>query len=773
MIRDRIAVALWLAVLAAAAFVIAGARFSTDLSAFLPKQPTAAQQLLVDELREGVVSKLILVSVAGAPPDTLAAASRSLAARLRADRRFVSVDNGDAAQLERDRAFVFEHRYLLSPAIDAAHFSAKSLRVALAESLELLGSPAGMMAKPLIPADPTGEVLRLIDGMAGTAAPATHEGIWVGPDAKEALLVLQTRAAGFDIDAQEEALASLRAAFTDVQRAPGMAALTLALTGPGVFAVQTRAAIKRDAARFSTLATIFIATLLLTVFRSPRVLLLGLVPVASGAAVGVAAVALHFGEVHGITLGFGATLIGESVDYAIYLFMQTDPRRGAAGTLARIWPTLRLGVATSICGFSAMLLSGFPGLAQLGLFSIAGIATAALVTRFVLPVLLPPEFAITGIEPVAARVRAAFARARVLLPVLGLASIAAAAVWITRDQRWSDELSSLSPVSIAQQQLDQRLRDALGAADVRHVVVARAASSDQALALAERVGAALDAAVGTEVISGYESPARILPSAATQMRRRDSLPESAALRTRIAEAARGTPFRAGTFEPFVEAVRQTRSGPLLERESFGGTKLGIRLDSLLVQRDHAWYAILPLSGVKDVANLKRALASLYDAQVVLLDTKAETDAIYGTYRREAVSLSLLGAVAIVVLLAAAMRSPRRALKVCIPLAASVLVTTGLLLALGQTLTMFHLVGMLLVVAVGSNYVLFFDRSLTDEWSDRTSLSLALANITTVIGFGMLGFSSVPVLSAIGSTVGIGAALSLIFAAALAPRPRPV
>lgn len=770
MTRNRVAVALWLAALAVAAAIVANARFSADLSAFLPQRPTAAQQLLVDELRDGVVSRLILVSVSGASPEALATASRSLAQQLRTDRRFVSVDNGDETQLERDRAFVFAHRYLLSPAVDADRFTVKALRSAFEESLALLGSPAGMMVKALVPADPTGEVLRLIDDMSGTPRPATHEGIWVGPDAKEALLVLQTRAPGFDIDAQEEALASIRQAFETVRRSSAAGALELASTGPAVFAVETRAAIKRDAMRFSTLATVLIATLLLATFRSPRVLILGLLPVASGAAVGVAAVALYFGEVHGITLGFGATLIGESVDYAIYLFMQTDPRRGAAGTLARIWPTLRLGVVTSICGFSAMLLSGFPGLAQLGLFSIAGIATAALVTRFVLPALLPPGFAVTGIEPIAARVHAAFGRARVLWPVLALAAMGAVAVWFARDPRWSDELASLSPVSVDQQRLDQRLRDALGVADVRHIVVARAASPDQALALAERVGAVLDTAVNAGAIGGYESPARILPSAATQMHRRDSLPEASVLRARIAEAARGTPFRAGTFEPFVNAVQQARSAPLLQRESLGGTKLGLRLEALLVQRDHAWYAMLPLAGVKDVVDLKRALAPLYDAQVVLLDTKTETDAIYATYRREAVSLALLGAAAIVVLLAAAMRSPRRALKVCIPLAAAVLVTTGVLLALGQTLTMFHLVGMLLVVAVGSNYALFFDGSLGDP-SDRTSLSLALANLTTVVGFGMLGFSSVPVLSAIGTTVGIGAALSLIFAAALAPRAR--
>ena len=46
-------------------------------------------------------------------------------------------------------------------------------------------------------------------------------------------------------------------------------------------------------------------------------------------------------------------------------------------------------------------------------------------------------------------------------------------------------------------------------------------------------------------------------------------------------------------------------------------------------------------------------------------------------------------------------------------------------------------------------------------------SLLLANFTTLIGFGLLGFSSVPVLNAIGTTVGPGAVLALVFSALLA------
>src|SRR5208283_4799806 len=99
--------------------------------------------------------------------------------------------------------------------------------------------------------------------------------------------------------------------------------LRLLLSGPGVFSVEARATIEHEALRLSLISTALIVSLLLCVYRSVPTLLLGLLPVASGALAGVAVVALGFGVVHGITLGFGVTLIGESVDYSIYLFVQS------------------------------------------------------------------------------------------------------------------------------------------------------------------------------------------------------------------------------------------------------------------------------------------------------------------------------------------------------------------------------------------------------------------------------------------------------------------
>jgi predicted exporter len=135
-------------------------------------------------------------------------------------------------------------------------------------------------------------------------------------------------------------------------------------------------------------------------------------------------------------------------------------------------------------------------------------------------------------------------------------------------------------------------------------------------------------------------------------------------------------------------------------------------------------------------------------------------------------LSLAGLAAIVLLLAVALRSPRRALAVVLPLVLAVLVVTAAFALAGRPLTILHLVGLLLIVAVGSNYALFFDREARLEGEDREAsqrllASLCIANLTTVIAFGVLGLSTVPVLSALGTTVAPGALLALLFSSLLA------
>ena len=777
--------ALWLGGLALASFIVARAHYVTDLSAFLPAKPTPKQQLLVDQLRDGPASRLILIAFEQGDAAARARMSAATAAYLRRDPQFSSVNNGEPVTAERDREYLLRHRYLLSDAVDAARFSAAGLHAAITDTIDGLASSAGPLLKSLLPADPTGELPHILDQLQRTPAPSTLDGVWASADGNRALAVAQTTARGSDTDAQERAIAAIRAAFAAaVREAPagGASAVQLKLSGPGVFAAGARAKIERAAVRLSIASGILVVALLFAVYRSARALLLGLAPVASGAVFGIAAVALGFGFVHGITLGFGITLIGESVDYSIYFFV-----RAHAESWRRWWPTVRLGMLTSVCGFASLLPSGFPGLAQLGLYSISGLVAAALVTRHVLPALLPADFLIRDVAPLGGRIAALLRPARRLsgmqlaLLSLGVAGLASGILMRHQATLWNRELSALSPVSAADQSYDAGLRADLGAADVRALVVVSGPTLDAALRSAERAGEVLGPLAEAGAIGGFDSPANYLPSAAAQEARRDSLPEAPQLRENLRQAAAGTGLRVERLQTFLDDVDTARHAPLIAAQDLAGTSLRAGFDALILRQANRWNAILPLHGPGtaqpndaarsiDTARVAAALlrAKLPEAQV--LDLKQETDDLYAAYLTEAIHLSAAGILAIIVLLSIALHSPLRILRVLAPLFLAVLTVAAALALSGVQLTILHLVGMLLIVAVGSNYALFFDRQAVLHEAGGESLTLAsllIANASTVIGFGLLSFSQVPVLVALGTTVAPGAFLALVFAAVLA------
>nr|WP_236589217.1 MMPL family transporter [Ramlibacter aurantiacus] len=752
------------------------ATYVADMSAFLPAQPRAEQQLLVSQLQAGATSRVLLVGLRGGDAPGRAEASRRLAQALRASGAFESVNNGDNAGQEALGRVLFEHRYLLSPAIDAQRFTVEGLREALLDTASLLGTPAGAALGPLVWRDPTGEVVRIAETMIPASAPRMEHGVWMSRTEPRALLLATSRADGSDLDGQARAQDTVRRAF-EALRLP---ALQLELSGPGTFAVQSRAAVQAEVERLALLDTVALLGLLLVAFGRLLPLGLALLPVASGVVAGIVAVHAVAGQVHGITLGFGITLIGEAVDYGIYYLVQAR-QHGRAGWLRTQWPTVRLGLLTSVAGFAALAVAGFSGLAQLGVFAVSGLVAAALTTRFLLPVLAPQGTAGRGLRPHFGRALGQLsARAPAWRTPLALAVLAGAALLLALPSPWRGTLAGLSPIPQEALALDASLRADLGASESGLLVAVQGPDEGSVLQAAERAGERLDALVAQGRLLGYQSPATLLPSPATQLARRGALPEESVLRQRLETAAAGGPFPPARLSGFIADVQAQRSREPLRPQDLAGTPLATALAAQLVPgRDGSpWQALIQLqladeapagangaaAPVLTAAELRQALQPLPGVQV--LHVKTEIDAIYADYLQEALKLSLLGALAVVALLAAQLRDGRRLLRVLAPLAGSTVAVLAAFTLAGVALGVLHLVGLLLVVAIGSNYALFFDHLQVHGQADPETLaSLLIANLTTVASFAILATADIPALAAVGQTVAPGAALSLLLAAA--------
>ncbi len=772
----------WVALLLVCIAIAWRASYTTDLSAFLPQAPTPSQRLLVDQLRSGPVSRLLLLGIEGTGDAAgehgageRARLSKALAAALRGQPDIGSVSNGALSTDQDGEQLLFRYRYLLGDAVPAGRLSQPGLADALREGIDWLASPLGIVYRDLITRDPTAELIRLVERIQPEQAPRVVDGTWASTDGRRAVLLVRLDADGTEIDRQQAALERIDVAFQQVR---GDLPARLLVSGTARFSVASRAAIERDVTLLSGIGTTLIVGLLLFVYRSPARLVLGLVPVVTGGLAAVAVTALVFGQVHAITLGFGVALIGESIDYAIYLFVQ--------GSGPRLWRTVRLGVLTSVIGFSSLLISSFPGLAQLGCFAVTGILVAAVTSRFLLadwvrsgPAALPAWLSTgAGMLPGLRRWR--------WVPVVAMiVSVVTLAALSSQRSPWASSLESLSPIAQSDRDLDTTLRGDLRAPDLRHLVTVLGPSEDAVLTLAARVSERLQPLLADGVLGGIQSPATLLPAAIEQLERQRALPDRAVLQSRLADATTGLPLRAEKLQPFVDDVVGSRElAPLTARE-LGASDLGLAVTSLLVPGREGITAMLPLQaagadGAIDVAAVSRQLAaggplaSAPGTEVQLLDLKRQSDALYGAYLTEAMQAAAVGAALIVaaLVLALARRErtgpgvPALVVAVLLPLLAAVLCVTALLAASGVALTLLHLVGLLLTVAVGSNYTLFFADRDDDP---RVLASLLLANATTLIGFGILGFSDAPVLAAIGQTVGPGAALCLLFGAMSSPR----
>ena len=764
----------WLAALLAGVAVISRTHFSADLTAFLPASPDARQRVLIEQLQTGVASRTLMIGIEGGKDAAQRAdVSRALGKAMRASGLFDQVQNGDNSEWQEAGSFVLDHRYQLAPDITPERFTVQGLRDAIGDTLSMLGTPAGNIVKPLLERDPTGETQRIAEGLIPASSPRTEQGVWVSRDAPRAMLLAGTKASGSDLDAQAIAIARVQTEFAKATRALGADAPKLLMSGAPVFSVTSRDQIKGEAIQLATIGGIVMSGLLLLAFASPRALVIAVLPVATGVVGGTTAVALVFGEVHGLTMGFGSTLIGETVDYAIYYLIQA---RGAAvpGTGWQRWrdlnwPTVRLGLLTSVCGFAALVFSGFPGLAQLGVFSIAGLVAAAVATRYGLPVLAPDGATGMGMRGLMARVAGTIVRGlprlRWVFVVLGLG--AAGLVAWQGGTLWRANLSAMSPIKQAASDLDARLRDDIGASDGRTLVVIQAPDEQAVLRATEAAGARLEALVERGELTGYETVTRMLPSIEAQRQRTASLPDAATLRTRLAEATAGGPLPAARLEPFIADVEKARTLQPITRADLADGPLGAVINALMYERPGGgWSALIALhTGDKfDPVRLAAALSPMPEVQVV--DVKHELDSLYTRYLHEAFVQVMLGALAVVVLLGLYLRSGRRLLAVCQPLALAVLLTLGGMALLNVPLGILHLVGLLLIVAVGSNYALFFDQLQETGRADEDTLaSLMLANLTTVVSFGLIAISDIPALSAIGRVVAPGALLALLLSAA--------
>ncbi|MSP01567.1 MAG: hypothetical protein EXR07_11050 [Acetobacteraceae bacterium] len=754
-----------------AALAFSQVRFRASMSDFVPAGDSAAARLMRAEISTGTAMTLIMAGIEGKDPAELARICDALAAGLRQSGQFAFVANGRDLIGDAELDWLFRHRYLLSPSVTAEGFETAALRHAFERLLTgLQGSAAPLLTRYGF-ADPTGAFLGLVLAARGAGDVQTRHGVWFAPPRPDrpdrALLIARMRVGGLDVEAQDMAIASVHAAFAAAR--PGETRLLL--SGPAVHAHDAAHAIRSDVTLLSIVSGLLIAALLVWRFRSLWVIAAIMVPIVLSVSAAALAVQLTFGFVHGITLGFGMTMLGVTVDYPVLLIGHRKRGEQAPDTLRRIGAAFNLAVMTAALGLTGMIFSSFPGLSQLGLFSVVGVLTAAAVTRWILPSLI----AAADLAPVSAGDPAVLRRLEKMrswrLAALPLVAGAAAISLLGGAPPPERDIAALSPVPQAARTLDASLRADLGVPDTGPLLIVQGPSAESVLRREEELAPRIATLARQGILAGIEAANLLLPSIATQQARRAMLPAKEALTTRVSDSIQGLPFKSDAFDPFIGDMAAARDMPPLRPEDIDSPILRERLAPLLFEREGVWYGLIVPRGVSDPARLAAALP---DADgLVWLNMRAEADFMLVHATTQAWRWLAGGGAAAFVALAISLRDWRRVARVAGAVGAALLLTFAILGLSGARLSLLHIVALQLVAGVGLNYALFFARrQLDDEERSRTLRTLVTCNVMSLLTFGLLAFCRTPLLREIGVTTAIGVVSAMFFAFLFAGEARP-
>jgi predicted exporter len=739
---------LWLALTAALALVaLSRLELTFDLSAFLPSRSTLSHDILVEQVRNGPASRLMVIGISGAPEPELEEASDRLRIALSGQDAFVSVLNGRLDSESEEIPAPVDRYYLLMRDVD---YSERSLAAALQSRLRDLALGGGAALRGLIARDPflvTADILSSLSPVEMTDDP------WFAEDGS-AVLIAETRAAAIDIQAQQTAVDLVRREF---EKLPGSAGLELDMTGVGAFSVELQDTIRAEATRRSVLASLALVVVLLVFFRRPVLVLLAALPLGIGFVAGLAAVSLVFEEVHGITLAFGFTMLGIAIDYPLHLFSHARHSDGTSA-ITRIWPTMRLGAISTVIAYLALVFAGSEGLSQLGVFTTAGVLVALAGTRTWLPYLLtaraaPESMVSSAHTPV---LRPGFAVAAFLAAIVVMALSAT-------DGFWDDELSSLSPVPAERLSADQMLRSATVTPDLRYQLVLTNESLEALLLECEAAEPLLAAAAGEGLLSSWQSVCQVLPSRRSQTARQSAIPATQELRRRVADAIAGTPFRADALDPFIAAAGDAKALETLLPADFRSTRLRPWLDSHLLELDSARVALISLTD-PDPSRLAPQVAE-WDVPAQLVDLQTATAELMRDYRSGAIRVVGMAAVAILLLLWFFRGRARLVVWIGLTVSSALALTVAVTNFVHGGLTVVHLVGLLLVLGLGLDYALFLSRAEASQeqaWSRKGVMACAAS---TTLAFAILAGSSIPVLGYLGYTVALGSAASFVLALA--------
>jgi predicted exporter len=262
--------------------------------------------------------------------------------------------------------------------------TADQIRKALDDLYVKLLSPEGSAMKNLFQIDPLGFRLKVLEKMRFLniiPKMRLENGHFISPDGKNALIIAETPFEITDAKRGREMLISFQNLLASV--VPDT--ISVSMISGHRYTLENINAIQKDIVIILACSALGVFTLFLLFFRSLGGIFVFLTPICV-LCIAAAGISVLYRNVSAITIGFGAVLLGISVDFAIHVYFALRAATGnPSGALAQVSRPIVFCALTTLGAFGVLFFSSLPVQRELAVFSIIGICTALILSLVPLP----------------------------------------------------------------------------------------------------------------------------------------------------------------------------------------------------------------------------------------------------------------------------------------------------------------------------------------------------------------------------------------------------
>ena len=484
---------------------------------------------------------------------------------------------------------------------------------------------------------------------------------------------------------------------------------------------------------------------------------------------------IWFKPLSGITVGFGAVLLGITIDFGLHVYFALRYGRcqqGREQLLRAVSRPVLFGALTTLAAFAVLLSSELPGQRQLAVFAMAGIVTALLLALLFLPHFIgqSKEEGTSSVLQLRRHIydRIPALRAGVLLLWLGMVSFAAVQA---QHLSINAELRQLSYLPPELQQAEQKLGETWGDMRSRALVFASAKDLDGALQRNEEVWQHLKK---KGLLENAVSLAPLLPSQQTQQHNLQAWKvfweeRQATTRDLLQLTGEKYGFSGNAFDPFWE--RLTGPVSLVGSELLDHWGLGKVVGSLLLKNNQGYQLLTLIPDQADmIVDLGNEFSNL--PGITLVSQRRFSQQLSHEIGADFSRFISFAGVVVLILLILLFRRVTEVLLALLPVLSGLLVMFGGMGWLGLEMNLFNVVASILIIGLGVDYGIFMVCHGQQEEHLASSRAILVSGLTTLVGFGALVLARHPALHSIGLTVLLGISAAVPTAVLVLPALRP-